>query len=62
MRLRFGYENQERRDLTVPEGLGLGGFSVGLGMSLKKLQLDYSLSIMGPVRADIHRFGGSYLF
>ena len=62
MRLRFGYENQERRDLTVPEGLGLGGFSFGLGMVTKKLQLDYSLSIMGPVRADIHRFGGSYLF
>jgi hypothetical protein len=62
MRLRFGYENQERRDLQVPEGIGLGGFSVGLGMALKKLQLDYSLSIMGPVKADIHRFGGTYLF
>jgi hypothetical protein len=62
LRLRFGYENQERRDLKVPEGLGLGGFSVGLGMALKKLQLDYSLSIMGPVKADIHRFGGTYLF
>jgi hypothetical protein len=62
MRLRFGYENQERRDLQVPEGLGLGGFSVGLGMVLKKLQFDYSLSIMGPVKADIHRFGGTYLF
>ena len=62
MRLRFGYENQERRDLQVPEGIGLGGFSVGLGMALKKLQLDYSWSIMGPVKADIHRFGGTYLF
>ncbi len=62
MRLRFGYENQERRDLQVPEGLGLGGFSTGLGIVLKKLQLDYSLSIMGPVKADIHRFGGTYLF
>ncbi len=62
MRLRFGYQNQERRDLQVPEGLGLGGFSVGLGMVLKKLQLDYSLSIMGPVRSNINRFGGSYAF
>jgi hypothetical protein len=62
MRLRFGYENQERRDLQVPEGLGLGGFSTGLGLVLKKLQLDYSWSIMGPVKADIHRFGGTYLF
>ncbi|MDP4236095.1 MAG: PorV/PorQ family protein, partial [Bacteroidota bacterium] len=62
MRLRFGYENQDRRDLQVPEGLGLGGFSVGLGLATKKLQLDYSLSIMGPVKADIHRFGGTYLF
>jgi len=62
IRFRFGYENQERRDLKVPEGLGLGGFSFGLGVALKKLQLDYSLSIMGPVKADIHRFGGTYLF
>lgn len=62
IRLRFGYENQNRRDLKVPEGVGLGGFSFGLGIALKKLQLDYSLSIMGPVRADIHRFGGTYLF
>ncbi len=61
-RLRFGYENQDRRDLQMPEGIGLGGFSAGLGMVLKKLQLDYSLSIMGPVKADIHRFGGTYLF
>ncbi|MEI8135130.1 MAG: PorV/PorQ family protein [bacterium] len=62
MRFRFGYENQERRDLKVPEGLGLGGFSFGLGFVTKKLQLDYSLSPMGPVKADIHRFGGSYQF
>ena len=61
-RLRFGYENQERRDLKVPEGLGLGGFSFGLGMVLKKLQLDYSWSVMGPAKADIHRFGGTYQF
>jgi hypothetical protein len=62
IRFRFGYENQERRDLKVPEGLGLGGFSFGLGIVMKKLQLDYSLSAMGPVKSDIHRFGGSYLF
>src|SRR5439155_11734979 len=58
IRFRFGYENQERRDLKVPEGLGLGGFSFGLGMALKKLQIDYSISAMGPVKADIHHFGG----
>ena len=61
-RLRFGYENQKRRDLDTPEGLGLGGFSFGLGMVFQKLHFDYALSIMGPVAPDIHRLGAAYLF
>ncbi len=62
IRLRFGYENQKRRDLKTPEGLGLGGFSFGLGLVFKKLHFDYSLSAMGPALPDVHRFGGEYIF
>ena len=62
IRLRFGYENQKRRDLKIPEGLGLGGFSFGLGLNFQKLHFDYALSAMGPVLPDVHRFGAEYLF
>ncbi len=62
VRLRFGYENQKRRDLKTPEGLGMGGFSFGLGLNFQKLHFDYALSAMGPSLPDVHRLGGEYLF
>jgi hypothetical protein len=62
MRLRFGYENQKRRDLKTPEGLGLAGFSFGLGFAFTKLNFDYSISAMGPALSDLHRFGAAYYF
>lgn len=62
VRLRFGYENQKRRDLETPSGLGMGGFSFGLGLVFQKLHIDYSLSAMGPAVSDVHRFGAAYLF
>ncbi|MBS1904382.1 MAG: PorV/PorQ family protein [Bacteroidetes bacterium] len=62
VRLRFGYENQKRRDLETPSGLGMGGFSFGFGMVFQKLHIDYSLSAMGPAISDVHRFGAAYLF
>jgi hypothetical protein len=62
VRLRFGYENQKRRDLKTPEGLGLGGFSFGLGLNFSKLHFDYGVSVMGPALPDMHRIGGEYIF
>lgn len=62
LRLRFGYENQKRRDLKTPEGLGLAGFSFGLGFAFTKLNFDYSVSAMGPALSDLHRFGAAYYF
>jgi hypothetical protein len=62
IRLRFGYENQKRRDLETSSGVGMGGFSFGLGLVFQKLHVDYSLSAMGPAVSDIHRFGAAYLF
>lgn len=62
MRLRFGYENQKRRDLKTPEGVGLAGFSFGFGFAFTKLNFDYSVSAMGPALSDLHRFGAAYYF
>jgi hypothetical protein len=61
-RLRFGYENQLRRDLTIPEGSGLAGFSVGLGFMIKQYQFDYAFNSMGPAFQPLHRFGASMNF
>lgn len=62
LRLRFGYENQKRQDLKTPQGVGLAGFSLGVGLNLRKLTFDYALNIEGPGMPDIHRFGFAYLF
>ena len=62
LRLRFGYENQKRQDFKTPQGVGLGGFSLGVGLNLKKLTFDYAMNIEGPGLPDIHRFGFAYLF
>jgi hypothetical protein len=62
MRLRFGYENQKRRELKTPTGVGLAGFSFGLGFAFTKLNFDYSISAMGPAFSDHHRFGAAYFF
>ncbi len=62
MRLRFGYENQKRRELKTSEGVGLAGFSFGFGFVFTNLNFDYSVSAMGPAFSDHHRFGAAYYF
>lgn len=62
VRLRFGYENQRRRDMKVPAGNGLAGFSFGTGIHFKKYTLDLAYSSNGRVFADLIRFGGSASF
>lgn len=58
VRLRFGYENQKRRDLKVPKGSSLGGFSFGTGIYVKQYQFDFSYSHQGHAFAPLLRFGG----
>jgi hypothetical protein len=62
MRLRFGYENQKRRELSTPQGQGLAGFATGIGFEFSKLHFDYALSMMGPAFSDLHRFSVAYMF
>jgi hypothetical protein len=59
VRLRFGYENQKRRDLKVPKGSGLSGFSLGTGIYVKQYQFDFSYSNQGHAFAPLLRFGGT---
>jgi hypothetical protein len=62
LRLRFGLENQKRRELKTPAGQGLAGFSFGLGFEFQKFTFDYGLSAMGPGFADLNRLGLTYSF
>lgn len=62
VRLRFGYENQKRRDLKVPKGSSLGGFSVGTGIYVKQYQFDFSYNHQGHAFTPLVRFGGSMLW
>jgi hypothetical protein len=62
VRLRFGYENQKRRDLKVPKGSGLAGFSVGTGINVKQYQFDVSYNNQGHAFVPLVRFGASMLW
>jgi len=56
MRLRFGYDNEKRREMKIGTSAGLAGFSLGLGFIVAKYNVDYSFSSMGSIGA-LHRFG-----
>jgi hypothetical protein len=62
IRLRFGLENQKRRELKTSTGQGLAGFSFGLGFELQRFTFDYGLSAMGPAMTDRNRLGVTYAF
>jgi hypothetical protein len=62
VRLRFGYDNQLRRDLKVPRGSGIAGFSGGFGLAFKQYTFDYALSDNGYAFQSLHRIGGSMAF
>lgn len=44
IRLRFGYNHLRNRELSVLTFRDLTGFSLGFGMNIKKLKLDYGVS------------------
>jgi len=56
MRIRFGYDNQERKDLKIGSTAGLAGVSLGFGFIVKKYNVDYSYSSLGSI-GGLHRFG-----
>lgn len=56
LRLRFGYDNEKRKELRLASSAGLAGFNVGLGFIVSKYNVDYAFSSLGSIGA-IHRFG-----
>lgn len=56
LRLRFGYDNEKRKELKIGSAAGLAGFSVGLGFIVKNYNVDYSFSSLGSI-GSLHRFG-----
>jgi hypothetical protein len=55
LKLRFGYNNQQRRDLKFGTSAGLAGFSFGGGILVDRYKIDYAFSSLGNVGA-LHRF------
>lgn len=56
MRLRFGYDNEKRKELKLGSSAGLAGFNLGLGFAIKSYNIDYGFTSLGLIGA-IHRFG-----
>lgn len=56
LRLRFGYDNEKRKELKVGSSAGLAGFNLGVGFIVKGYNVDYAFSSLGFIGA-IHRFG-----
>jgi len=59
--LRFGYDNEARKDLRVGTTTGLEGFSGGIGIIVSDYRFDYSLSALGVI-GNLHRISVSSNF
>ncbi|MCX6139148.1 MAG: type IX secretion system protein PorQ [Ignavibacteriales bacterium] len=49
LRLRFGYDNERRRDLKIGTSAGMAGFSFGLGIIMKTIRIDYGYTSLGKI-------------
>lgn len=54
VRLRAGYNNQQRKDLKLGTGAGLAGISLGGGILIGEYILDYSFNSYGRI-GSLHR-------
>ena len=54
--LRFGYDNEKRKELKVGSTAGLAGFNLGLGINTRGYNIDYAFSSLGSIGA-FHRIG-----
>ena len=60
MKLRFGYDNERRKDFKIGTTAGIAGFNTGLGIKISDYQFDYGYSSLGLV-GGLHRIGISTL-
>lgn len=58
IKLRFGYDNEKRKDLKLGSTTGLAGFNIGLGIIVQNYKVDYAFSSLGSIGA-MHRLGVS---
>jgi hypothetical protein len=54
IQFRFGYNNEQRKDLKIGTSSGLAGFSGGIGITVREYKVDYSLSSLGKI-GNLHR-------
>jgi hypothetical protein len=52
--LRFGYNNEKRRELKLGTSSGLAGFSIGAGFQSELYMIDYAFNSLGKV-GSLHR-------
>ena len=60
-RLRFGYNNDRRRDLKIGTSSGLAGFSFGGGIVFDMYTVDYAYNSYGKIGA-LHRISLAFSF
>jgi hypothetical protein len=61
VKLRFGYDNEKRKELKIGSTAGMAGFSFGVGVKISDYIFDYALSSMGSI-GSLHRIGISTEF
>ena len=61
LQLRFGYNNEQRKDLKIGTTSGLAGFSAGLGITVSDYRVDYALSSLGTI-GTLHRLSRAPAF
>jgi len=58
LRLRFGYDNEKRKELKIGTFAGIAGFNAGLGAVISDYRFDYGFSSMGAI-GELHRISVS---
>lgn len=56
LKLRLGYNNQNRQDWEIGSTPGIAGFNIGFGLHIATYQFDYGFSSMGLI-GGLHRIG-----
>ena len=56
IKLRFGYDNEKRKEYKIGGTSGVAGFNLGLGVLVSNYNFDYAFSSMGSIGA-LHRIG-----